>query len=50
MTFSEFRAAFPDWRQDIVELVSDETTVVARFGCTGTPEVPGKAWHPPAGG
>lgn len=34
--FSEFLDAFPDWRQEIVELVAEDTTVVARFRCHGT--------------
>jgi hypothetical protein len=34
--FAEFRGAFPDWRQEIVELVTEGETVVARFRCTGT--------------
>ena len=34
--FEEFRAAFPDWHQEIVELVEEGDTVVARFRCTGT--------------
>ena len=34
--FSEFRAAFPDWHQEIRELVAEDNTVVARFRCTGT--------------
>jgi ketosteroid isomerase-like protein len=34
--FAEFRAAFPDWHQEIVELVTEGETVVARFRCTGT--------------
>lgn len=34
--FEQFRAAFPDWRQEIVELVEEAPTVVARFRCTGT--------------
>ena len=34
--FGQFRAAFPDWRQDIVELVGEGPTVVARFRCSGT--------------
>jgi hypothetical protein len=34
--FVAFEQAFPDWRQDIVELVEEPPTVVARFGCTGT--------------
>ena len=35
-TFEQFRAAFPDWRQEVVELVEEGPTVVARFRCTGT--------------
>jgi SnoaL-like polyketide cyclase len=34
--FAEFRAAFPDWHQEIVELVTEGETGVARFRCTGT--------------
>jgi predicted ester cyclase len=34
--FGQFRAAFPDWHQEIVELVAEGPTVVARFRCTGT--------------
>jgi ketosteroid isomerase-like protein len=34
--FSEFAAAFPDWHQDVRELVTDGRTVVARMRCTGT--------------
>jgi predicted ester cyclase len=34
--FEQFRAAFPDWHQEIVELVEEGDTVVARFRCTGT--------------
>lgn len=31
-----FRAAFPDTRMQIVQLVSDVDTVAARFRCSGT--------------
>ena len=34
--FDQFRAAFPDWHQEIIELVAEDDTVVARFRCTGT--------------
>ncbi len=34
--FSPFRAAFPDWRQEVVQLVAEGDTVVARFVCRGT--------------
>jgi steroid delta-isomerase-like uncharacterized protein len=33
--FHAFEQAFPDWRQDIVELVEEAPTVVARFRCSG---------------
>jgi predicted ester cyclase len=34
--FDQFRAAFPDWHQRIIELIADGPTVVAHFRCTGT--------------
>ena len=34
--FSEFRSAFPDWHEDIVELVAEGNTVAGRFRCSGT--------------
>jgi predicted ester cyclase len=34
--FSEFYAAFPDWREEIVELVAEGDTVAGRFRCSGT--------------
>jgi predicted ester cyclase len=34
--YADFRAAFPDWREDIVELVAEGDTVVGRFKCSGT--------------
>lgn len=34
--FAEFRAAFPDWREEIVELVAEGDTVAGRFRCSGT--------------
>lgn len=37
-SFSEFRSAFPDWHQDVRELITDGHTVVARMRCTGTHE------------
>lgn len=33
---SPFRAAFPDFRMEIVELVAEHDTVVAHFKCSGT--------------
>ena len=34
--FAEFRLAFPDWREEIVELVAEGDTVAGRFRCSGT--------------
>lgn len=34
--FAEFRTAFPDWREEIVQLVAEGDTVVGRFRCSGT--------------
>ena len=34
--FAEFRAAFPNWREEIVELVAEGNTVAGRFRCSGT--------------
>ena len=34
--FTEFYTAFPDWHEEIVELVADEGAVAGRFRCSGT--------------
>ena len=34
--FAEFRKAFPDWREEVVELVAEGNTVAGRFRCSGT--------------
>jgi predicted ester cyclase len=34
--FAEFRSAFPDWREEIVELVAEGSTVAGHFKCSGT--------------
>jgi predicted ester cyclase len=34
--FELFRAAFPDWREDIEEVVAEGNRVAARFKCSGT--------------
>jgi predicted ester cyclase len=34
--FAEFRSAFPDWREEIVNLVAEGDTVAGRFRCSGT--------------
>jgi predicted ester cyclase len=34
--FAEFHVAFPDWREEIVELVAEGDTVAGRFRCSGT--------------
>jgi predicted ester cyclase len=34
--FTAYRSAFPDWREEIVDVVAEEDTVAAHFKCTGT--------------
>ena len=34
--FAEFHSAFPDWREEVVELVAEGNTVAGRFRCSGT--------------
>ena len=34
--FTAFYTAFPDWREEIVELVAEGNTVAGRFKCSGT--------------
>jgi predicted ester cyclase len=34
--FAEFRSAFPDWHEEIVQLVAEGDTVAGRFTCSGT--------------
>jgi predicted ester cyclase len=34
--FAEFRSAFPDWHEGIVQLVAEGDTVAGRFTCSGT--------------
>jgi predicted ester cyclase len=34
--FAEFRSAFPDWHEEVVELVAEGNTVAGRFKCSGT--------------
>ena len=34
--FSDSRSAFPDWRQEVVELVAEGAVVAAGFRCRGT--------------
>ena len=34
--FAEFRSAFPDWHEGIVQLVAEGDTVAGRFRCSGT--------------
>ena len=46
--FAEFRSAFPDWREEIVEVVAEGDAVVGRFRCSGTQS--GEFLrHPPTG-
>jgi predicted ester cyclase len=44
--FDQFRAAFPDWHQEIIELVAEGDTVAARFRCTGTHQGPWQDLQP----
>ena len=34
--FTTFRSAFPDWREEMVDVVAEEDKVVGRFKCSGT--------------
>jgi predicted ester cyclase len=34
--FTSFRSAFPDWHEEITELVAEGDKVAARFRCSGT--------------
>lgn len=34
--FAQFRSAFPDWQEEIVQLVAEADTVAGRFRCSGT--------------
>ena len=34
--FATFRWAFPDWREEIVDVVAEGKKVVGRFKCSGT--------------
>ena len=34
--FAEFRTAFPDWQEEIVQLVAEGNTVAGRFRCSVT--------------
>jgi len=34
--FTAFRSAFPDWREEIVDMVAEGDQVVGRFKCSGT--------------
>jgi predicted ester cyclase len=34
--FAEFRSAFPEWREEVVELVAEGDAVAGRFRCSGT--------------
>jgi predicted ester cyclase len=34
--YTAYRSAFPDWREEIVDLVAEGDKVVGRFKCSGT--------------
>ena len=44
--FTSFVGAFPDWHQELVELVAEGETVVARFRCHGTQAGPWEGLPP----
>jgi len=46
--FGQFRAAFPDWRQDIVELVGEDPPSSPGSGARAPTSGHGEAWLPPA--
>jgi SnoaL-like polyketide cyclase len=43
--FAEFRKAFPDWREEALQLVSEGDVVAGRFRCSGTHL--GSSWAKP---
>ncbi len=45
---ASFRSAFPDWREEIVELVAEGDTVAGRFKCSGTNQGEFQGEPPPA--
>jgi predicted ester cyclase len=34
--FAEFRSAFPDWHEEVVQLAAEGAAVAGRFRCSGT--------------
>jgi predicted ester cyclase len=44
--FEQFLVAFPDWHQEVVELVAEGDTVAAHFRCTGTQTAPWQGLEP----
>ena len=34
--FTAFRSGFPDWREEIVDVVAEEDKLMGRFKCSGT--------------
>ena len=34
--FAEFRSAFPDWHEEIVQVIAEDDAVAGRFRCSGT--------------
>jgi predicted ester cyclase len=34
--FTAFRSGFPDWREEIVDMVAEDDKVMGRFKCSGT--------------
>ena len=48
--FGEFYSAFPDWHEEIVELVVEGNTVVGRFRCSSTHRTGESSWESPPWG
>ena len=46
IAFTSFASAFPDWHQELLELVAEDDTVVARFRCHGTQTGPWEGLPP----
>jgi predicted ester cyclase len=36
LNFTAFRSAFPDWREEVVDMVAEDDKVIGRFKCSGT--------------
>ena len=39
-SFREFETAFPDWREEVIDLVAEDDRVAGHFTCSGTQKGP----------